>query len=313
MKRVSVIFTIVLLCVLGRAQPKTDREAAGLRGPVQTVATEVAEFVVKDGKNVEGARMPVQTVTYDARGNRVKRVDFNRDGSVAQTIVYSYDAEGRSTGYEDYTPGLDTPRKHIYFLDANGNRTEYRMVQPTGSPADERYLYKYDDKGNKVGEELYHKKSLVSRNENVYNETGRLISQTIYNPDGSVAAKISNAFTPDGKPSERTRHDGDLLTYRVRYKYDAKGRLVEIETAGSYVEMDSSEDRYVTGRVIYVYKDKDRLKEALTYNPDGSLRERVVFDYDSQGNWTKRTRRVPGTVNKKEVPAQVEYRTITYH
>ena len=313
MRKVSIIFTVVVLCVFGRAQTKTDREAAGLRGPVQTVATEVAEFAMKDGKSVEGARMPVQTVTYDARGNRVKRVDFNRDGSVAQTIVYTYDAEGRSTGYEDYTPGLNTPRKHIYVLDPNGNRTEYKMVQPTGSPADEKYLYKYDSKGNKVGEELFHKTSLVSRNENVYDEAGRLIAQTIYNPDGTVAAKISNSFAPDGKPSERLRYDGDLLTYRVRYKYDDKGRLTQIETAGSYVDMDSSADGYVTGRVVYVYKDKDRLKETVTYNPDGSLRERVGFDYDSQGNWTRSTRRVPGRDKKKDSLAQIEYRTITYH
>jgi hypothetical protein len=257
--------------------------------------------------------MPVQTISYDARGNRVKRVDYNRDGSVAQTIVYTYDAEGRSTGYEDYTPGLETPRKHVYVLDQNGKRTEYKMIQPTGSAADERYVYKYDSKGNKVGEELYHKKTLVSRNENTYDEQGRLVTQIIYNPDDSVAAKITNSFAPDGKPTERTRHDADLLTYRVRYAYDNKGRLVELETVGSYVDMEASADGYVTGKVVYVYKGKDRPKESLVYNPDGSLRERLVFDYDSRGNWTKRTRRVPGTASKKEVPAQIEYRTITYH
>lgn len=313
-KRVPIFFIVATFCVgAGKAQSKTDREAAGLLGPVQTVTTEIAEFASKDGKNVEGPRMPVRSVSYDARGNQVKRVDFNRDGSVAQTIVYTYDAAGRSTGYEDYTPGLTTPRKHVYVLDQSGRRTEYKMIQPTGSPADEKYLYQYDDKGNKASEELYHKKTLVSRNENAYDEQGRLISQIIYNADGSVAAGIGNSFAPDGKPVERTRHDGDLLTYRVRYKYDDKGRLAELETVGSYVEMDSHAEGYVTGKVVYVYKGKDRPKETLVYNPDGSLRERAVFDYDSRGNWTKRTRRVPGTTARKEALAQIEYRTITYH
>lgn len=255
--------------------------------------------------------MPVETIDYDARGNRLKRVDYNRDGSVAQTIVYTYDAEGRSTGYEDSTPGLNAPRKHVYVLDQKGNRTEYKMIQPTGSAADERYVYKYDDKGNRIADELYHKSTLVSRNENTYDDQKRLISQIIYNPDGTVAAKISNTFAADGKPMERTRHDANLLTYRVLYKYDDKGRLIELETVGSYVDMESDAASYVTGKVVYVYKGKDRPKEALTYNPDGSLRERLVFDYDSRGNWTKRTRRVPAS--KKEVPAQIEYRTISYH
>ena len=193
---------------------------------MQTVATEVAEFTTQDDKSVEGPRVPSNTITYDARGNRVKRVDFNRDGSVAQTIVYNYDAEGRHTGYEDYAAGLSTPRKHIYTFDEKGHRVEYRMVQPTGKDADEKYVYKYDEKGNLVADELYHKTSLVSRNENVYDQQGRLISQISYNPDATVSSRIVVSLAPDGKPVERKRHDGDLLTYRVRYTYDKKGRLV---------------------------------------------------------------------------------------
>src|ERR1700752_1599305 len=302
---VSIFVLTSALWLAPNGQVKGDREHDRLFGPVQTVTTEVAEFTSKEGKNVEGPRLPVETVSYDARGNRIKRVDFNRDGSVAQTIVYTYDAEGRSTGYEDYTPGLDTPRKHVYVLDANGNKTEYKMIQPTGSAADEKYRYKYDSKGNRIGEELYHKTTLVSRNENVHDEQGRLIAQTIYNPDGSVAARISNSFAPDGNPVERTRHDGDLLTYRVRYKYDDKGRLTELETIGSYVAMDSSADAYVTGKIVYVYKGKDRPKETLIYNPDGSLRERLVYESAPRENWRKGARFFPATNTKKEVPAQI--------
>lgn len=299
------ILTILLLCVLWSAtdaQTKPDREQDRLFAAVQNVMTEVAEFSMKEGKSVEGPRARLHEVSYDARGNRVKRVDFGRDGTAAQTIVYNYDAEGRHTGYEDYTSGMSTPRKHVYVLDQKGNRAEYKMVQPGGSAADERYVYKYDANGNKVAEELYHKTALVSRNENSYDNQGRLISQTIYNPDDSVAARIRVAFSPEGKLLERIRHDADLLTYRVRYTYDTKGRLVEVETAGSYVESDSSSEGHFTGKVVYVYKGKDHPKEMLIHNQDGSLRERVVFSYDSRGNWTRKT-----------TPRQIEYRTITYY
>ncbi|HEU4767787.1 MAG TPA: hypothetical protein VFS77_10440 [Pyrinomonadaceae bacterium] len=313
----SFLFVIVLLgpalSLIANGQTKSDLEHAGLRGAVQSVKTEVAEFTMKDGKNVEAPRVPVQAVSYDARGNRMKRVDFNRDGSVAQTIVYNYDAEGRSTGYDDYMPGLSTARKHIYVLDQNGKRVEYKIVQPTGSAGDERYVYKYDSSGNKIAEDLYHKTSLISRNENTYDSQGRLVSQTMFNPDGSVSARITNSFDANGKPLERVRHDNDLLTYRVRYTYDNKGRLKKVETVGSYVEMDSGSEGYVTGQVVYVYKGKDQPKETVIYNPDGSFRERLVYDYDSRGNWTKRTRFVKSTPNGKDTPAQIEYRTITYY
>lgn len=302
----------VTLLVTANAQTKSDIEQDRLAGPVQTVKTEVAEFTAKDGKSVEGPRMPVQTLTYDARGNRMKRIDFNRDGSVAQTLVYKYDTEGRSTGYEDYMPGLSTARKHIYVLDQNGKRAEYKILQPTGSAADEKYLYKYDANGNRVAEELYHKTSLISRNENTYDDRGRLISQVIYNPDGSTSARIKNSIGPDGKPIERTRYDGDLRTYRVRYTYDNKGRLLELETVGSYVETDGAEG-YITGKVVYVYKGKDQPKETLVFNPDGSLREKIAVDYDSRGNWTRRTHWVRSAQTGKELPQEIEYRTITYH
>lgn len=306
MKTLTLILSALLL-VSANGQTKRDVEHDRLFGPVQTVTTEVAEFITRDGKSVAGPRVPSHTVTYDARGNRIKRVDFNRDGSVAQTLVYNYDAEGRNVGYEDYVTGLSTPRKHIYTLDQNGNRVGYRIVQPTGKDGDEKYAYKYDANGNLIVEELFYKTTLVSRNENSHDEHGRLINQIIYNPDATVSSRIRVSFTPDGKPMEQTRHDGDLLTYRVRYTYDKKGRPIEVETTGSYVETDSSSESHITGKVVYVYKGKDHPKEMVIYNPDGSLRERIAIDYDSRGNWTKRTHRV------KESIRQIQYRTITYH
>ena len=314
MKRIStVLFVFVLWSVAVNAQKKSDTEQDQLVGSVQTVTIEVSEFVTKEGKNVEGPRVPQHTVAYDARGNRVKRVDFNRDGTVAQTLVYNYDAEGRCVGYDDYAAGLSTPRKHIYTLDSKGHRVEYRIVQPNGEAGDEKYIYKYDSNGNRVVEELYHKTSLISRNENTYDAQGRLISQISYNPDSTVSSRIRVSFAPEGKPIERTRHDGDLLTYRVRYTYDTKHRPVQVETTGSYVETDSTSEGHITGKVVYVYKGNDHPKEMLIYNQDGSLRERVVIDYDSRGNWTKRTHRIKAATGGKEVTRQIDYRTITYH
>ena len=185
-------------------------------------------------------------------------------------------------------------------------------MQPTGKDGDEKYVSKYDDNGSLVAEELYHKTTLVSRNENTYDQQGRLIAQVSYNPDSTVSMRIRVSLAPDGKPVERTRHDGDLLTYRVRYTYDKKGRPVEVETTGSFVDNDSTAEGHITGKVVYVYKGKDKPKEMLVYNPDGSLRERIAIDYDSRGNWTKRTHRVKAAQGGKELTRQVDYRTITY-
>lgn len=311
MKKVLTTILGALLLVTANAQSRSDRDRDHLLGPVLTVKTEAAEFITRDGKSVEGPRLPVLTLEYDARGNRIKKVEFNHDGSVSQTFVYTYDTEGRNTGYEDYMSGLDTPRKHVYVLDANGRKIEYNIIQPNGKPADEKYQYKYNPSGYKIADELYHKTSIISRNENTYDDQGRLTAQVFYNPDGTISARIQNTFSTDGKSLDRIRYDDDLLTYKVHYTYDAKGRLVETETTGSFVDEEFNSEGHAAGKVVYVYKGKNQPREAITYNPDGSFRERVIIDYDSQGNWTRRTRRVKSS--NKELPQQIEYRTITYH
>jgi hypothetical protein len=78
------------------------------------------------------------------------------------------------------------------------------------------------------------------------------------------------------------------------------------------VDGDAGTEEYVTGKVVYVYKGKDQPKETLVFNPDGSLREKVVVEYDSHGNWTRKTHRVRSPQTGKELPQQIEYRTITY-
>ena len=307
-------FTLILVGALwagAPAQAKTDKELAGLRGAVQTVCIEAAEFTPRGGSSVEERRVPLQTVAYDARGNAVRRVDYNYDGTVAQTLVYTYDAQGRGTGYEEYTGALAAPRRHVYALDEQGRRVEYRIVQPDGA-AGEKYLYKYDAKGSLVEEALHeHKGALISRNTYAYDGEGRQVSQTRYNSDGSVSSTSSTSYDAHGRPVERVRHEGDTLTYRVRYAYDARGRVVAQETVGSVVEADvAPAEAHAPGRVVYVYKGKEWPRAALAYAPDGSLRERVEIEYDARGNWTKRTRLMrPGAAGESR---RVEYRAITY-
>jgi hypothetical protein len=314
MKRgLSILFVVALWVVAANAQAKTDREHDGLRGAVQSVRTEAAEFAPKGGRSVEGKRRLLQTVTYNARGDGVKLVDYNHDGSVAQTLVYTFDGQGRTNGYEEYTGGMTTPRRHVYVLDDRGRRIEYGFVQPDGS-AGEKHLYRYDARGNVIEETLNgHKGELISRNVFAYDAEGRPISQTRYNADGSVSSIISSSYDAQGKPVERVRHEGDTLTYRVRYFYDRLKRVAAQETAGSVVGSDvHPSEAHAPGRVVYVYKGKGQPKETIAYAPDGSVRERVLIEYDARGNWIKRTRLVVSGESGRGESRRVEYRTITY-
>ena len=303
MRRTLTVLTISLLWNAAWAQTAaTGRDE--LVGPVKEVRHETSDSAPGGGAARRG-----RSDSYDVKGNKVEETHFGSDGSVAQRLVYTFDAQGRATGYEEYSGGLSTPRRHIYVLGEKGERVEYKIVQPDGKPGEKR-LYKYDSQGRLVEELLHeHKGQLLSRNVHAYDEAGRPISQTRYDADGSVSSVARVSYDAQGRPVERTRHEGGVLTYRIRYRYDSRGRVVEQETVGSVLDADvPPAEAHPPGRVSYVYKDGKQPKEATRYGPDGTARERIVFQYDSRGNWISKTY-VSLTASGTR---RAEYRTITY-
>jgi YD repeat-containing protein len=304
MRRVLTVFALGLIWNAAAAAQTRAAGKGDLEGPVKAVSYESSESAPGGG-----AARRVRSATYDAKGNKVEELHFSPDGAAAQRFVYTFDAQGRATGYEEYSGGLSVPRRHVYVLGEQGERVEYKIVQPDGKPG-EKHLYKYDARGRLAEEFLReHKGALISRNVHAYDAQGRLVSQTRYDPDGTVSSVASVTYDAQGQPVERARHDGGVLTYRIRYRYDARGRVVEQETAGSVIDADvPAADVYPPGRVVYAYKGGKGPTEATHYGPDGAARERVVFKYDSRGNW----------ISKSYFPLtpaagrRAEYRTITY-
>lgn len=296
------------------AQTSDDKGATDLHGAVKTVRHEMAEFTPIGDKRVAGRRTPVQAVAYDAKGNKVEQVSYNEDGSVALRLVYTYDAGGRGTGYEEYAGGAGNARRHVYVFDEKGRRSEYRIVQPDGA-AGEKHVYKYDARGRLLEESLQgHKGELISRNVYAYDDEGRQVSQTRYNADGSLSSTTSISYDERGQPAERVRFEGDTLTYRVRYVYDRKGRVIAQETTGSVVESEMPHaEASPPGRTVSVYKDgAEQPREMIVHAPDGSVREKVLIEYDARGNWIRKTRLVQPGKSRRWESQRVEYRTITY-
>jgi TonB family protein len=104
----------------------SDREQDGLAGPVRRVKTETAKISVKNGKPVEGARVVLETTTYDQRGTRIDNAYFLAAG-------------GTLTG------------KEVYKYDDKGNMVEMTLYNDDGSLlAKEVYTYEFDAVGNWV-------------------------------------------------------------------------------------------------------------------------------------------------------------------
>jgi protein TonB len=103
---------------------ENDRTRDGLQGPVRRVRTETSKLMTKGGKMTEGARVVLETATYDMKGAKID-------------TAYFLGAGGSLTG------------KEVYKYDDRGNIVEMTLFNTDGSVlSKEKYEYEFDAMGN---------------------------------------------------------------------------------------------------------------------------------------------------------------------
>ena len=222
---------------------------------------------------------------------------------------------------------------------------EYIVFESDGSVAT-RFVYKYDAKGNLTEQQWYaHTGKLGGRLVYTFDEKGNETSQTSYQGDGALSWKSISKYDANGNRTEWLHYDGNTLKYRILFSYDSKGRILERETVefnsipGTLRPTHSPEP----GMVIYTYDDDKRTKEVATYEVDGTLKGKIAYayderqnevgqtafnadgslkngdilftniEYDSHGNWTRKTRLIQSEKGGQPQAYHSELRVITYY
>lgn len=346
MKKLCVLVVLCLVWITPAvSQTKPDKERDELVGPVKSVKAYLTEFFRKDTGVVEQWRRPSYFTTYNTEGNISTRDSYERSGAIVERLVYTYDANGRSTGYKEYPALLDknltVPRHHVYNLDEEGRRVEYTVFETNGSIAS-RCVYKYDAKGNLIEEQWFtHTGKLSSRMVSTFDEQGNQTSQMSYGESGALNWKTFSKYDANGNKTEWIQYYGNTLKSKTFFSYDSKGRILERKLIEFNKTPGFFPNAPLPGKVVYTYDDDKRTKEEATYEADGTLRLKLVhtyderkneigvtalytygshklseavlinIEYDSHGNWTRKTR-----LTQKDGPPQVaqeELRVITYY
>jgi len=89
--------------------------------------------------------------------------------------------------------------------------------------------------------------------------------------------------------------NGEFVKRHV-YKYEAKPKE----------ELVYSETGSLTYRELYILDDKGNEIEDINFEPDGSVNWRIsyTYEFDSHGNWTKRTMNVLSDTHRRiEAPS----------
>jgi len=192
----------------------SDREKAGLHGPVKTMRTEQT-FSAPDGHELH-----TSTMTLYAPDGRTLEVRIQQSDGSEWVTSHTYDSNGRllriANGKANSAPATETN----YSYDESGRMVGMNLSGDTKFPFPSQVRVQYDDKGRKSVIETYDSKplpkdvaygggweggelgfapypggSLTTQ----YNEEGVATGAELRDPEGKIAGKISRKFDSEGR------------------------------------------------------------------------------------------------------------------
>ena len=201
----------------GEKSPMTDRENAGLRGPVQKCIEERANPAFE---NFPGSTHTTST-EYSREGRILHMVSGNSAGSSQEfSFTHMYDSAGLLQKTTITNPG--SPIESTYNYDSN-----HRLISITGNPT-QNSTFQYDDQGRKTHlltpQVRLDSPLLVPTATSI----GVLEDEDPYLPV-PPGGQVKTLFNQNDQPVEWQIFDanGNLLNKLIR-TYDENGRLAEL-------------------------------------------------------------------------------------
>ena len=254
---------IVLILSLLFAPPvateaKTDRDQAGLKGPVRTVTTvtdkakgvitynfrgdEVEEIYKSSAPFTEFKKIH----TYDAQGRRTETYYYGHeeDSVPWKTKHYTYDAKGKLIQEID-CDNLGCFNKKVYTYDFKGNLTEEVLYYPSGDSVKVRLVRTYDSQGHRTQTSTWEAHG-----------PGLGIGETVQQYDAKGNVIECTTYYTGRKAGDKEDSEGSLPYKLVNTnKYDSNGNIIESTAYNTKNEPgDEDECGYPPCRTVYVYE-----------------------------------------------------------
>lgn len=245
----------------------SDRDKAGLRGPVKSVLVE------QNFSDADARQLLTSTRTEYAPDGRMLEVrNGNPDGSQWVTR-YTYQPDGRliktASGKMGSAPSFET----TYSYD-----TARRLVEvKSGGRA--QFRYQYDDKGRKSVIESYDSKPLPPNTGYAAHWEGTDLGFAPY-PGGTLTTLYNEQEMATGA---RLRDaEGNLVAHIVR-KFDAKGRIIAEEQVADAPELMIPEE-------LKSKLNPEQAKSMGAFLAGGLQNRAISYVYDDNGRVTERHR-----------------------
>ena len=244
----------------------TDRDKAGLRGPVKTVQNEQT-FSGADGQQF----LTSTTTEYAPDGKILEQRIGNSDGSIWITS-YTYYADGRLHKTVSGKAGSAADSQTTYLYD------DARRLVGVESGDNDKVTYQYDEKGRKSIIESYGSRSLPPNTAYAPHWEGTELGFAPY-PGGTLTTSYNEQGVATG--AELRNADGALAGHIVR-KFDAQGRIIGEEQAADAPHVNLPEE-------FRSNLNPEQMKSvgAMIAGMQNSV---ISYSYDAHGRVTERHR-----------------------
>ena len=248
----------------------TDREKAGLRGPVRT---RVEETIYPGGKFLT-------TTEYSLDGRLLATRASNSDGS-AWVTSQTYDAVGRLVKTASGSSG-ERAAEILYTYDEGGRLKEIRDADGKGN----RTSYRYDQQGHKTEIKRF-APEVIERNR------GGITTESLWDaaqmgigvPTGG---SVTTLYNDRDLPIEEQILDSEgRVVSRFNRTYDANGRIMEENQIQENPALLMAERFSAEQRVQLDDKQLEAMNRALKLMLSGRSGTGKSYTYDSQGRVTE--------------------------
>jgi YD repeat-containing protein len=260
--------------------------------------------------------------TYSATGQLLRKTMQNNKGDAVGDVIYHYDDQGR---LQSIANSKDSNNPIAFRYDTNGRKTKIAIAQPLNLPPGQGAVLQsveasFDDAGSEAAlpeggsavtlyddhdrptEIQAHNANgeIKSRTLRIYDDQGRVVEEkeTMDDPlqmiPGGDQKKIfaSENVAPQELRDQLAQFLGGSEMWSVKYTYDAQGRRSKmVRQIFNHMEEQVETTYNDRGDAI---KEDSRFITRGTGNPEAdetqSSETIYAYEYDTNGNWTVKTR-----------------------
>ena len=235
------------------------------------------------------------TFYYDSIGNRIKD-KYSTSSGAFNSFTYTYNEEGNP--FEEIFHVGDS----IHSSSSKKYDTRNNLVEETsysgsnGKTSIDSFIYKYDAKGKIIEKTKYNNGKFSLKFNYKYNSKGSLVEELTFLNNGVLWIKQIFKYDLNGRPMERIQYVNGKLQWRVNYKYDTIGNIVE------EIDYRTINGISTTAKKLNIYDKNGNKIEIISSGEtkfplatsNKKYKETEKYEYDERGNWVKKISYVNG-------------------